>query len=597
MICDSGIGGSSAMVSDDYYVINLFAIDDCELAVDVPNILNYDEPFEPNVDAFEPNVVGVEPSLGVATDCSSTDAEDENDSASSDYESDDLEFIANQRRVNITDQLLDYKELDNSMTFKDINEVRKCPKLYALTNKKESQLEKDGNCPEVRIKTLNIEHNCFIAYDNSRVDYYTIAHYFKKKLQNNPKYKVKDMRADLKAAFELNASHGKCKRAKNLILNKLDGSFKDDYNRLEAYGNELRISNLGSDIIINLSKDALMEGKRRFCRMYICLHALKMGFKEGLRPFIGLDGTFLKGKAKGQLLVAVALDSNNHFYHIAWAVVDKETKKTWDWFLGLLKMSLELNMGEGYTIISDMQKGLLEAMKIVLPEANHRFCVRHIEANWMKRWRSGEMKKLLWWSAWSTYEEEFDDQLRKLGEMDEDAIKDLIHYPPQCWCRAFFYTVCKNMAVDHNFTELFNAWILDARYKPIITMLEDIRLKVMNMLREHDERARAWARKLDPLCMMLYADYLRIAHSCVLHFNGDFGYEVIEGSDRHTVNLEAKQCTCRTWQLSGIPCPHAIKALMYNRIDPFTEIHWWYSKEATLKTYSYKLQPVRGEKF
>ncbi|XP_060170272.1 uncharacterized protein LOC132600852 [Lycium barbarum] len=40
----------------------------------------------------------------------------------------------------------------------------------------------------------------------------------------------------------------------------------------------------------------------------------------------------------------------------AWAVVDKETKKTWDWFLRLLKMSLELNMGEGYTIISDMQK-------------------------------------------------------------------------------------------------------------------------------------------------------------------------------------------------------------------------------------------------
>ncbi|XP_060202219.1 uncharacterized protein LOC132630678 [Lycium barbarum] len=485
IIADSGIRRLLAMVSDDYYVINLFAIDDCELAVDVPNILNYDEPFEPNVDAFESNVVSVEPSLGVATNCRSTDAEDENDSVFSDYESEDLEFIANQRRVNITDQLLDYKELDNSMTFKDINEARKCLKLYALANKKELQvrksdskklryeyqvgcpfvclISKDGNCPGVRIKTLNTEHNCFIAYDNNRVDYYTIAHYFKKKLQNNPKYKVKDMRADLKATFELNASHGKCKKAKNLILNKLDDSFKDDYNRLEAYGNELRISNPRSDIIFNLSKDALMEGKRRFCRIYICLHALKMGFKEGLRPFIGLDGTFLKGKAKGQLLVIVALDSNNHFYPIAWVVVEKETKKTWDWFLGLLKMSLELNMGEGYTIISDMQKELLEAMKIVLPEANHRFYVRQVEANCMKRWRSGEMKKLLWWSAWSIFEEEFDDQLRKLGEMDEDVVKDLIHYPPQCWCRAFFDTVSKNMAVDNNFTELFNAWILDAR--------------------------------------------------------------------------------------------------------------------------------------
>lgn len=75
-----------------------------------------------------------------------------------------------------------------------------------------------------------------------------------------------------------------------------------------------------------------------------------MGFKEGLKPFIGLDGTFLKGKAKGQLLVAVGQDNMNHFYPLAWAIVDKEIKRTWNWFLGLLQHSLELQMGEGIRI-------------------------------------------------------------------------------------------------------------------------------------------------------------------------------------------------------------------------------------------------------
>lgn len=70
---------------------------------------------------------------------------------------------------------------------------------------------------------------------------------------------------------------------------------------------------------------------------------MKKGFKGGLRPFIGLDGTFLKGKAKGQLLVAVAQDAMNHFYPLAWAVVDKETKVTLNWFLSLLQKSLDLN--------------------------------------------------------------------------------------------------------------------------------------------------------------------------------------------------------------------------------------------------------------
>lgn len=117
--------------------------------------------------------------------------------------------------------------------------------------------------------------------------------------------------------------------------------YTDEYNKLDAYANAWRPSNVGSDIIINISKDAVAEG--RFLRMYICFDAMKKGFKGGLRPFIGLDGTFLKGKAKGQLLVAVAQDAMNHFYPLAWAVVDKETKVTLNWFLSLLQKSLDLN--------------------------------------------------------------------------------------------------------------------------------------------------------------------------------------------------------------------------------------------------------------
>nr|XP_016487996.1 PREDICTED: uncharacterized protein LOC107808031 [Nicotiana tabacum] len=125
-----------------------------------------------------------------------------------------------------------------------------------------------------------------------------------------------------------------------------------------------------------------------------------------------------------------------------------------------------------------MQKGLLDVVSNVCPQANHRWCIRHIEANWSKKWKSGEMKKLLWWCAWSTYEEEFKDQLKKLGQLDEAAAKALVSYPPKNWCRAYFDTQCKNFMVDNNFTESFNSWIVQARQKLIIKMLKDIRVKV-----------------------------------------------------------------------------------------------------------------------
>ncbi|XP_070012717.1 uncharacterized protein LOC107782262 [Nicotiana tabacum] len=153
------------------------------------------------------------------------------------------------------------------------------------------------------------------------------------------------------------------------------------------------------------------------------------------------------------------------------------------------------------------------------------------------------MKKLLWWYAWSTYEKEFKDQLKKLGQLDEDAAKALVSYPPKNWCRAYFDTQCKYFMVDNNFTKSFNSWIVEARQKPIIKMLEDIR--VMNMLRDHEAEILRWKDEFSPHAMQLFKDYRVIANNCKVVFNGDIGYEVVEGTDRHTVNMELKRCTCR----------------------------------------------------
>lgn len=79
--------------------------------------------------------------------------------------------------------------------------------------------------------------------------------------------------------------------------------------------------------------------------------------------------------------------------------------------------------------------------------------------------------------------------------------------------------------------------------------------------------------------------------------NGDNSYEVTEGTDRHIVNLRKKRCTYRTWNLTGIPCPHEIKAMQHKKIKCKTKIDWYYSKKMSLQVYKYKLQPVRGETF
>lgn len=51
---------------------------------------------------------------------------------------------------------------------------------------------------------------------------------------------------------------------------------------------------------------------------------------------IGLDGCFINGLYPGQLLSVVGTDANNVMFPFAYAIVEKETKRSWKWFLQCL---------------------------------------------------------------------------------------------------------------------------------------------------------------------------------------------------------------------------------------------------------------------
>ncbi|KAI5667433.1 hypothetical protein M9H77_17286 [Catharanthus roseus] len=46
------------------------------------------------------------------------------------------------------------------------------------------------------------------------------------------------------------------------------------------------------------------------------------------RPVISVDGTHLRGPYKGVLLIASSWDANNHFFLLAFAIVDKESSES-----------------------------------------------------------------------------------------------------------------------------------------------------------------------------------------------------------------------------------------------------------------------------
>ena len=122
------------------------------------------------------------------------------------------------------------------------------------------------------------------------------------------------------------------------------------------------------------------------------------------------------------------------------------------------------------------------AFNKVLLEVEHRMCALHIFSAWRKKWKGDERRKKLWECAYSTFEGQFKDTLQELDKLGDGIIQDLLCYPHQSWCRAYIRTMTKCDIVENNMSEMFNGWILDVRFKSIITMLEEIRKKIMEQV-------------------------------------------------------------------------------------------------------------------
>ncbi|KAL4291477.1 hypothetical protein GQ457_14G016360 [Hibiscus cannabinus] len=343
------------------------------------------------------------------------------------------------------------------------------------------------------------------------------------------------------------ATYNMCQRARKNVLKEKNGSYVEEFASLWGYAAELIASNPGSTVTIQVDRDSV--GIATFHRMYICLAAVKQGWIEGCRSFIGVDGCFLKTVTKGALLVAVGRDANNQMFPVAWAVVEGEGKESWRWFLQKLMVDLDHPNGEGITLMSNMQKGLIPVLRESFPDVEHRMCARHIYANWFKKWKGMNRKIQLWNCVRATFAEDFDLQIQVLEALGPTSSNDLFATPVQHWSKAYF--------------------------KGTSNVITNISPRALEKLERN----------------------MNTSTQCRLVWNGDGGFEVTHLDNQHTVDLKKLSCTCREWELTGIPSCHAICAMFHDSKSPEDYVSEWYKKEKYMATYKHVLQPVRRKKF
>ena len=103
-----------------------------------------------------------------------------------------------------------------------------------------------------------------------------------------------------------------------------------------------------------------------------------------------MDGTFLTGKYKGQILTAIGVDGNNQIVPIAFAFIEGENYDSWLWFFRNLKRAV-VKTRPNVCILHDRHPDMLKAIKRLQQPAvdeeapwtdmQSRWCMRHLAAN------------------------------------------------------------------------------------------------------------------------------------------------------------------------------------------------------------------------
>lgn len=430
------------------------------------------------------------------------------------------------------------------------------------------------------IKKMNSTHTCdgAVGTTGHQATRSWVASIIKEKLKAFPDYKPKDIVNDIKEEYGIQLNYFQAWRGKEIAKEQLQGSYKEAYSQLPIFCEKLMEANPGSLAMCTTKEDS------SFDRLFVSFHASLYGFQQGCRPLIFLDSIPLKSKYQGALLAATAADADDGVFPVAFAIVDAESDDSWHWFLLQLKSVLSTSCP--ITFVADRENGLKNSIAETFEGSFHAYCLRYLTEQLLRDLKGQfpqEVKRLmiedLYAAAYAPKPEGFQNYMESIKKISEEAYDWIIQSEPHNWANSFFQGTRYNHMTS-NFGELFYCWASDADDLPITQMVDVIRSKLTELIVARKTISDLWSTRLSPSMEEKLQRESEKCHSLQVILSARNTYEVC-GDSSEVVNIDTWECSCKTWQLTGVPCCHAIAVI----IDIGQSVYDYCSRYCTAESY------------
>ena len=382
-------------------------------------------------------------------------------------------------------------------------------------------------------------------------------------------------------------TYWKAWKGKKIANNLLRGSPELSFPNLPAYLYMVRKMNPGTITHLEVDEDS------KFKYVFVAYAACIKGFRC-MRKVIAVDGTWLKSKYKGVMLIATAQDGNFHQYPIAWGVVDSENDASWSWFLTKLH---DLIPDESELVfISDRHQSIINGLSNIYKKSQHGHCRWHLSQNIKARVRVKGVVKLFEQTANAYKVSEFNKLYDELKNRYPGAVNYLeeSNVPLHKWARSHF-TGCRYNIMTTNGAESINAVMKEPREYPIVALLEAMQAKVSEWFNNRRNIVASINTSCTPLTPMA-ENIIRKRFKKALEMNvkqlNRFEYEVTGKDNDAIVDLGQRQCSCRVFDLDKLPCVHALAAYEQAGIEVYDLCSNYYKLETWALAYVDTIYPV-----
>ncbi|KAL2937962.1 ATP synthase subunit b [Bienertia sinuspersici] len=207
---------------------------------------------------------------------------------------------------------------------------------------------------------------------------------------------------------------------------------------------------------------------------------------------------------------------------------------------------------------------------------------------------SGPFFEMYFWQAADAFNEfVFKKAMEKIHKLSAEAYQYLMNIDLSLWARFKFDPNVSCSDNTNNFTESWNATLGLDRVRPIMGLLEAIRRSCMVRIGNRQALCQSWeSQDVTPYAKEQIRKISEEARTCQLYVSGNGKYEVVEGKTTFPIDLVQMKCMCGKWQISGIPCKHALRVINNSRLNPYTYVNDYYSVHKYKQAYALSIQPM-----